>query len=565
MSNVTQRNPQSVPLTAINQVDSSSTVKNPDLNLATAINTQRKNFSHLPAGTILLGKYVVKRRLDVISGEADIYICEHNGEEYAAKIYNRKDAVKPEIVEKLKELDSPYVAKIYDTGTHEGNSVAILPYYKLGSLQGKNFSLKSLIRMVIPCVNEALLALHKRGILHKDLKPANIMFLSDNSGVALIDFGISSVIENDVSLIVTKSGLTFAYAAPEALHGAYLQESDYYSFGITLYELFCGKNPYANLTPEEVVLFSSIQKLPFPEDMSPNLKDLITGLTYNDLTNRNDPKNPNRRWTYNEVKNWLDGKEQPIPGAIAEVAESTRFGGVYKFCGKSYDNINSLVLALAENWSEGKKHLTKQLLSGFLKPRDTELTEYCVDAEGEIQSGKDEDVVFWKLLYKLAPDTKAFFWRGKIFSSLKSFGEDMLSNLRSSNARAQVFWNEILDKRLISQYLELHSQSRGLINGLQALEITNRDRTDGRIKYYLTAYFLMGRTELLVDGKKFSTTEELAEHMNTLLRLSMADFEKFCYKLINDKNALNEEFEAWLIALGKRDELKSWRQSLQIA
>ena len=131
--------------------------------------------------------------------------------------------------------------------------------------------------------------------------------------------------------------------------------------------------------------------------------------------------------------------------------------------------------------------------------------------------------------------------------------------------RSQVFWDEILGSRLISQCLELHSQPQALIDGVKALETTNRDRNDGRIKYYRAAYFLMGRKELLVDGKKFSTTEELVEHMNTLLRRSVADFEKFCYKLISDKNVLNEEFEAWLIALGKRGELSSWRQRLQIA
>ena len=131
MSNVTQRNTQSAPLTAINQSASSITVKKSDLSLATAINTQREKFSHLLAGTIVLGKYVVKQRLDVTSGEAEIYICERSGKEYIAKIYNRANA----------SLDSPYFAKIYETGTHEGHEVSILPYYKLaGAVQRRHFA-----------------------------------------------------------------------------------------------------------------------------------------------------------------------------------------------------------------------------------------------------------------------------------------------------------------------------------------------------------------------------------------------------------------------------------------
>ena len=85
-------------------------------NNATVRNVTAEDFTNFSDGTILLDKYVVTDRLPVTSGEANIYVCEYDDEEYIAKIYNRKDAVKSEIVEKLKALDSPHVAKIYDTG-----------------------------------------------------------------------------------------------------------------------------------------------------------------------------------------------------------------------------------------------------------------------------------------------------------------------------------------------------------------------------------------------------------------------------------------------------------------
>ena len=573
MDNTTQRNLlSSAPLvTERNQINKLVTEQNSYSILVTARNVQRENFLNLPAGTLLLGKYAVKNRLNVTSGEAEIYVCEYNDKEYVAKIYNREDAVKPEVIETLKLLDSPYIAKIYDTGTHDGKAVVILPYYKLGSLQGKKFNLKQLKRMVIPCVNDALRSVHNFGILHKDLKPANIMFLPDGSGVALIDFGISSVMDSNESMIVTKSGWTLAYASPEALRGIYLEESDYYSFGITLYELFCGRNPYENLYAEEVARYLAMQKLPYPDDMPQNLKDLITGLTYNDLTNRNDLDNPNRRWTYDEVKDWLDGKEQLVPGETykpkaVEVPTSKKFDGFsYKFGGKNYDDVNSLVPVLALNWSEGKKHLSRKLLSDFFRRHDPELASYCMDAEEEIQCGEDSDFAFWKLLYKLAPDMKEFFWKGRKYSSLKDFGQDMLIRLRLVNMNDKNFWDEILSKRLLSQYLEIHSSPQKIIDGVKALEVTNRDRKDEYIKYYLLAYLLMGKKELRVEEKNFSTAEELAEYMDNLLGDSVKTFEEFCYKLIDNKNALNEEFEAWLISLGKRNELNNWKQNLKTA
>ena len=564
MSNATHVNPDLSPSpTGINVESVGITVQNLKLNNVTSRNDQAEDFTNFAEGTILLDKYVVTDRLPVTSGEANIYICEYDDEEYVAKVYKRKDAVKPEIMEKLKALDSPHVAKIYATGEYKGTSVTILPYYRLGSLQGKRFSLKQLKRMIIPNINDALQSLHNIGILHKDLKPANIMMLSNGKGIALIDFGISSVMDNGASMIITKSGWTVAYASPEALHGAFFEDSDYYSFGITLYELFCGRTPYENLNAEEISQISIAQKLPYTENMPQELQDLITGLTYNDLTNRNDLSNPNRRWTYDEVKKWLTGEKQPVPG---KAIVSKRFDGAsYKFDGKNYDDISQLVPALATNWSEGKKHLIRKFLSGFFSRYDTDIANAIIDSEEEIQRGVNEDVAFFKLLYKLAPEVKEFFWKDNRYSSLQSFGQEMLTKLRQSDMSDKNLWDEIFANQLLSQYLELHSQPKEVVDAVKSLETMNTDRRDGLISYYHTAYFLTGKKELQVEDKKFYTVEELAEHMNSLLDGSIEAFEIFSYKLIDDNNKLNEEFEAWLIALGKRDELNNWKQNLKIA
>ena len=533
---------------------------NPNSNV-TVRNVQAENFSNISEGTILLEKYAVKKRLEVTSGEANVFVCEYGGKEFVSKVYNRPDAIKPEIIEKLKSLDSPNVAKFYDVGTFEGNTVVILPYYKLGSLQGKKISFKSLKKNIIPCLNEALKTLHDAGILHKDLKPANIMFLENRAGVALIDFGISSVISN-ASVVVTKSGLTFAYASPEALYNAYLEESDYYSLGITIYELFCGNLPYENLTPEEIARYTAIQKLPYPDDMPQELQNLISGLTYSDLTNRADKENPNRRWTYEEVKNWLEDKPQPIPGGKIFGTSAGNFLSGYKFDGKNYNDIDNLVMALAENWAEGKKHFTRGLISAFFKSQDQEIASYCMDAEEEVQRGRNSDVEFWKLLYKLSPNLKKFFWKNKNYSSAQKLGEDILIKLRMADTSDKNFWNEILENNLLSQYLKNISAPKAIIDAVKSLENTNKDRANNQ-KYYQLAYLLTGSREFVIDGKNFSTVEELIEHMNNLLKNSADTFENFCYKLIDGDNNLNEEFEAWLIAIGKRAELNNWKNNLR--
>lgn len=538
------------------------TIMNPNFAAATQLNPHATVSLSLPKGTKLLAKYVIKNHLDVISGEADIYVCEYNGADYVAKIYNRVDAVKADVIAALKRINSPYVAKIFDVGIYEGRPVTILPYYKLGSLQGKIFSFAELKRNIIPCVNTALKLLHDTGIFHKDLKPANIMQLENGKGVALIDFGISSLKSGNETAIVTNTGITFSYAAPETLPPKflYLKESDYYSLGVTLYELFCGHLPYANLTPEELERTLTINGLPYPANMPLELRDLITALTYGDISKRKNLKNPNRRWTYDEVEKWLAGKNQSVPG---QTVYKNLGGAVYKFNGKNYDDIDSLALALAENWSKGKYDFEHQILSRFFSAHDTEIARLCINAEFERNKNKNSSKTFFNLIYKLSPSMEEFFWKGKFYQSLKEFGQEILSSLRRADMSNQEFWDDVLANNLVSRYLEIHSQEKNFVDAVKSLENTNADRKEDRMKYYRFAYYLIGGAELQIDGKTFSSADELVEYINQLLSVSAENFHAFCLKLMDKNYKLTEEFEAWLIALGNRSNLESWKKFLK--
>ena len=78
--------------------------------------------------------------------------------------------------------------------------------------------------------------LHDNGILHKRFETIQNIMVGDNlKDVAIIDFGISSAREDNNTIIVTKTGMTPEYSAPETFEICFLEESDYYSLGITLY------------------------------------------------------------------------------------------------------------------------------------------------------------------------------------------------------------------------------------------------------------------------------------------------------------------------------------------
>lgn len=560
MDNKTQINP--------NISASSATMARPNIGHATSINPDtNKIFPEIVSGTVLAGKYVIGDSLDVSTGEADLYICTYSCKQYVAKLYRRHHAIKPEVINVLKSIKSPYVASMIDTGVYNDMPFEILPYYRNGSLLGKQFSLNELKNMVIPCINEALNVLHHNDIIHKDLKPSNIMLLDDAKGVAIIDFGISSVVENGNTVLVTKTGMTPEYSAPETFRSLFLEESDYYSFGITLYELFCGYTPYKNMDAEEIARFTAVQRIPFPKEMPAELKDLISGMTYFDITNRKSKDNPNRRWTYAEVSNWHRGKKQIVPGEGVGTNPDKSIP-TYTFMGISYKELPALTTAIAENWNDGKKQLYRGLLSGFFKNFNPEIAGFCMDAEEESSrsSGK-EDLIFWKLLYKLHPEVSAFYWKGHIHESLPALGRDVLEKLWSNNENDKKYWDDILKEKLLSNYLQLqNSKNTDLINAISALEssyeLQTKSKRDSTMHYYTMAYLLSGQKLFNVNGKQFKNVAELAAYMKELLDSSYEKFEDFCHSMIGYDDTLDAQLEAWLVSLGKRKEIDSWRKSI---
>ena len=539
--------------------DSSNTVINQGIERAT---------THIESGTIICKKYTIQEKLSIQSGEADLFICTYGRGKYVAKVYRRKVAIKAEVTEALAGVYSPYIAQIFDLGEYNGYPVEILPYYQNGSVQGKRFSYEQLRQNIIPALNEGLKVLHDNGIIHKDLKPSNIMLNADGRTVSIIDFGISSIREEGSTVVVTKTGMTPDYSAPETFRGLFLSESDYYSLGITIFELYTGHTPYAHLQGEELERILSIQKIPLPNDMNEDLKGLITALTYSDITNRRDKTNPNRRWTYEEVKNWCDGVKQPIPGISAEytvdVDDRIR---PYKFLGQSYTSNKDLVNAFNNNWDEGKKQLFRGLLSSYYKQFDPEMAGKCIDAE-EAASHGDTDMIFFKILYEMDPDLQDFVWKGRKYKDLSEIGAKLLECLRKNDESMNAFVDEILQKRTMSTYYEIqhdgktdeHSSVLGSIESKRNSFI-NKPR-EKEIDNYQLAFILASKKDLVIDTETFSSIDQLTEHMINLANDSISSFEEFCNNLIDENNVLSTQFESWLIALGKSDSIKTWRSSL---
>ncbi len=153
-------------------------------------------------------------------------------------------------------LSHPGIVEIYDYGMHAGREFIAMEYFASGDLKARMRQRLSEREAVdyLQLIAAALSAVHRHGILHRDLKPPNIM-LRDDGQIVLIDFGISrqmgQLTRSTAAGVLRGSPY---YMSPEQAQGLDLDvRSDLYSLGVIFYEMLTGARPYPGVTAIEVL------------------------------------------------------------------------------------------------------------------------------------------------------------------------------------------------------------------------------------------------------------------------------------------------------------------------
>ncbi|MGQ0383909.1 MAG: protein kinase domain-containing protein [Gammaproteobacteria bacterium] len=162
-------------------------------------------------------------------------------------------------------LEHPNVARVHGFGAADDHAYIAMEYFPKGDLRARIKAGIEPARALafLRQMAEALKALHAAGVLHRDLKPGNVM-LRDDSSVALIDYGLSKQLALDAS--ITGSGEIFGtpyYMSPEQGHGRDTDaRGDIYSLGIIFYEMLMRRKPYVAGTPMQVIYKHAHSPLP---------------------------------------------------------------------------------------------------------------------------------------------------------------------------------------------------------------------------------------------------------------------------------------------------------------
>ena len=176
-------------------------------------------------------------------------------------------------------LEHAAIVPVYDFGEEDGQPFIVMRLMSGGSLAEKlkeeKFSLEDTVR-IVSHLAAGLDAAHKKGVIHRDLKPGNILF--DQYGDPyLSDFGIARLTEGDGTLTGSRILGTPAYMSPEQIQGDKNidNRSDIYAIGVIFYQMLVGNTPFQAATPAKVMMMHIMEPVPDIVSTLPNVPTSI--------------------------------------------------------------------------------------------------------------------------------------------------------------------------------------------------------------------------------------------------------------------------------------------------
>lgn len=289
-----------------------------------------------------IGRYKIKSELGR-GGMATVYLAfdPSFNRDVAIKVLPREMLHDPQFRARFEReikmaagLEHPSIVPVYDVGEDDGQPYFVMRLMTGGSLSGMisegMLSLEDTARIVTK-ISQGLTYAHKKGVIHRDLKPDNILF-DDNGDPFISDFGVARLTESTGSL--TGSGVigTPAYMSPEQAQGTEIDSrSDIYGLGVIVYQMLSGRQPYSADTPMGVVVKHITEPVPEILSMVPSLP-----LEVDVLIKRAMAKDKTRRYsTAVELAKALNLIAFGNEGDFTPTISTSGRSGVYRAVGQS--------------------------------------------------------------------------------------------------------------------------------------------------------------------------------------------------------------------------------------
>lgn len=282
-------------------------------------------------GSYLINRYEIIMKIGS-GGMADVYKAKDHvlNRLVAIKVLKQEYSTDATFVKKFRVeaqsaagLSHPNIVNVYDVGEDDGVYFIVMELVQGITL--KNYidmkgklDIREALNISVQ-IASGLSAAHENRIIHRDIKPQNIIMSRDGK-VKVTDFGIAKVA--DSTTVTTTAAGTVHYISPEQVRGGYSDErSDIYSLGITMYEMVTGRVPFEGETNVAVALMHIQSEITPPRQLEPSIP-----VSFEKIILKCTQKKPERRYAsareliadLRKVLTHPDGEYVVIPGAIPQ-------------------------------------------------------------------------------------------------------------------------------------------------------------------------------------------------------------------------------------------------------
>ena len=321
-------------------------------------------------GAVLGGRYRIDNRIG-IGGMGAVYKARdlELDRDVALKVIRPEFEADEEVLQRFKqeiilarEITHRNVVRIYDLGQAEG-----IKFISMEFIEGKD--LTAMIResgpmsvedaaLVVEQICLALDAAHQEGVVHRDLKPQNVMIAADGR-VVVMDFGIARSLQ-DSSMTQTGALLgTPDYMSPEQVKGEQVDaRTDIFALGIILFELLTGTLPYTGDTPMATMFKRTQEKAKPVRDLNPELPPYVGDIIRRCLEIQPHKRYQSAREILQDLGAWRGGGTQMTMGPTMMAVRPTTTAGSkrlkYGLIGGAALAVVALVTAAVLLWPEGE-------------------------------------------------------------------------------------------------------------------------------------------------------------------------------------------------------------------